>query len=115
MRTQISSLEAKIDSIEEEKNLERLFNQYPLLREKGAEFKEYRLLEHPRAKLESVAKLYLVENGLLEPTRKGLENPTGGQRTPMTPDMTSDDVANLRNTNYKKYKEMIQKDQLKFS
>ena len=115
LRGQITSLEAKVASIEEEKNLERLFNQYPLLREKSAEFIEYRQTEHPRAKLESVAKLFLAENGLLEPTRQGLEKPTGGPRVPQPSGMSNEDIENLRKNDYRRYKEMVQKDQIKFS
>lgn len=115
LKKHITTLEQKIASIEEEKNLEKIFNQYPLLRDKASDFIEYRNTEHPRAKLESVAKLFLSENGLLEPTRKGLEAPTGGSRTPMTSDMTAADVENLRKTNYRKYKEMLMNDQIKFT
>ena len=110
----ISILEEKLISIEEEKNLAVLFNQFPLLKEKTEEFKQFRQSEHPRAKLESVAKLYLAENGLLEPTRKGLEKSTGGTRTPLTSGMTTEDVATLRKTNFKKYQQLLMEGKLKF-
>ena len=113
LKTQISTLEEKISRIEEEKNLEKLYNQYPLLREKSAEFSEFRMTEHPRAKIESVAKLYLVENGLLEPKRVGLEKPTGGTKTPPTSGMAVEDIKRLRETNFKKYQDMILKGQIK--
>ena len=110
------SLEQKFAQMEEERNLERLFNQYPLLKEKADEFKEYRSAEHPRAKIESVAKLYLAENGLLESkTRVGLEQSTGGDRVPVASGMTSDEVKNLRTNNPRKYREMLKNDQIKFS
>lgn len=114
LKNQISSLEGKITSIEEERNLERLYNQYPLLREKAGEFIEYRKAEHPKAKIESVAKLFLAENGLLEPTRKGLEKPSGGTRIPgASGTMTSQEAETLRTTNYKKYREMVKAGTLK--
>ena len=113
LKKEISTLTEKINSIEEEKNLEKLYNQYPLLREKAEEFKEFRKAEHPRAKLESVVKLYLAENGLLEPVRKGLERPTGGPKIPPTSGMTAEDVKTLRQTNFKKYQEMLMKGQIK--
>ena len=113
LKKEIASLNQKITSIEEEKNLEKLYSQYPLLKEKAGEFTEYRSAEHPRAKLESVAKLFLVENGLLEsPVRKGLEKTTGGSRTPTTIGMTPEEVDTLRKTNFRKYKEMLMKGQL---
>ncbi len=103
LKKQISTLTEKINSIEEEKDFEKLCNKYPILREKTTEFKEFRSSEHPKAKLESVAKLYLAENGLLEPVRKGLEKPTGGTRIPSVFGMTTEDVKRLRTSNYKKY------------
>ena len=115
LQEKISSLNDKILIIEEEKNLEKLFNQYPLLRDKADEFKEFRQLEHPKAKLESVAKLYLAEWGLLEPTRKGLEKPTGGTREPFSSGMTAEDVANLRKNNFKEYQRLIKEGKLKFT
>lgn len=109
LKNHITSLEAKIEAIEEEKNLERLYSQYPLLREKADEFNEYRVANHPRAKLESVVKLFLVENGLLEPVRRGLESPTGGPRTPSSDKMTQEDIKHLRETDYRKYTDMLKK------
>ena len=109
----IAQLEARDKAREDAFELDRLFNQYPLLREKAQEFAQYRESEHPRAKLESVAKLYLNEQGLLDSPRKGLEKPTGGQRGPSDPGMTPEDVKVLRETNYKKYKDMLMKGLIK--
>lgn len=102
----------QIGSITEERELEKVYNQFPLLREKASDFVEYRKAEHPRAKLESVAKLYLAENGLLDTPRKGLEKPTGGTRAPLTSGMTAEDVKTLRETNFRKYSEMLEKGQI---
>lgn len=113
LERQITSLTEKISQLEEEKSLEKLYAQYPVLKEKSEEFKEFRKTEHPKAKMESVAKLYLVENGFYEPSRKGLEKPTGGPRTPMTSGMTADEIKTLRETNYKKYSDMLMKGQIK--
>lgn len=107
LKKQISSLEEKVTAIEEEKNVEKLFNQYPVLRESADKFKEFRQAEHPKAKLESVAKLFLAENGLLETPRKGLETPTGGSRVPSNPTMTAEEIANLRKNDYRKYVQML--------
>jgi hypothetical protein len=113
LERKITSLTDKINQLEEEKSLEKLYSEYPVLREKSEEFKEFRKTEHPKAKMESVAKLYLVENGFYEQPRKGLEKPTGGTRTPMTSGMTADEIKTLRETNYKKYSEMLMKGQIK--
>jgi hypothetical protein len=113
LERKITSLTDKISQLEEEKSFEKLYTEYPILKEKSEEFKEFRKTEHPNAKLESVAKLYLVDNGFYEPPRKGLEKPTGGSRTPMTSGMTSDEIKTLRETNYKKYSDMLQKGLIK--
>ena len=102
----------EIGSLKESLQLNELFAKYPALKEKSEEFKEFRKSEHPRANLDSVAKIYLVENGLLESTRKGLEKTTGGTRTPATSGMSAEDVATLRKTDYKKYQDMLMKGQI---
>lgn len=112
LKKQITALTEKINSIEEDKNLQAVYAQYPVLKEKSEEFKTFRE-DYPRTKLENVAKLYLAENGMLEPTRKGLEKTTGGQRVPLTSGMTAEDVKTLRETNFKKYQEMLSKGQIK--
>jgi hypothetical protein len=105
----VSSLESKLALIEEEKELEKVYSKFPLLRENANDFNEYRKAEHPRAKIESVAKLFLAEKGLLESTRPGLERTTGGSRSPINASMTAEDVENLRKTNYREYKERLMK------
>ena len=112
LKKQITTLTEKINSIEEDKNLQAVYAQYPVLKEKSEEFNTFRA-EYPRTKLENVAKLYLAENGLLEPARKGLEKTTGGPRIPPTSGMTAEDVKTLRETNFKKYQEMLSKGQIK--
>lgn len=109
LKSQIASVQAKLDAMEEERDLERLYAQYPMLKDKAGEFIEYRKAEHPRAKLASVAKLFLSENDLLTPRREGLEKPTGGPRVPVTSGMTRDDVEKLRTTNFRLYQDMIMK------
>lgn len=113
LKGHIDSLSAKISQMEEDKELESLFVRYPVLKENADKFKDFRLTEHPRAKIESAAKIYLAENGLLEGRRVGLENPTGGTRAPVTTGMTADDVANLRKNNWKKYQELLSKGLIK--
>ena len=108
LKKHITDLEAKFAAVEDEKNLDRLYATYPALKEKAAEFNEFRAAEHPRAKIESVAKLFLAENGLMGEPRKGLEKPTGGTRVAPSPHMTADDVKSLRENDYRKYVKMLQ-------
>jgi len=109
LKGELDTMAAKIRQLEEEKALEKLFVQYPALKENLDKFNEFRLAEHPKAKIESAAKIFLAENGLLEGRRVGLENPTGGVRTPLKTGMTAEDVSNLRKNNWKKYQEMLSK------
>jgi len=113
LKGHIDTLSAKISQMEEDKSIEKLCVEYPLLKENLDKFNDFRLAEHPRAKIESVAKIYLAENGLLESRRVGLENPTGGGRAPVSKGMTSDDIANLRKNNWKKYQDLLSKGLLK--
>jgi hypothetical protein len=108
LKNKISTLETKLASIEEKNILDTLQVQYPALKDKSSEFDEFRK-EYPRHKLESVAKIFLAENDLLTeiPIRKGLEKTVGGPKAPTSTGMTSDDVAELRKTNWKKYTEMV--------
>lgn len=109
LKSEVDSLKDELVQIKEDKALDALSIQYPVLKENIDKFKEFRKNEHPRAKIESVVKLFLAEKGLLEPQRVGLENPTGGDRTPVDTGMTPDDIANLRKTNWKKYQELLSK------
>lgn len=113
LKGHIDTLNTELNQIKEDKALDALCTQYPTLKETLDEFKEYRRAEHPRAKIESVAKLFLAEKGLLEGRRVGLENPTGGDRQPVKSGMTADDVKILRTTNPKKYKEMLLRGDIK--
>ena len=112
LNDKISSLEAKFEQLEIEKVVAQVHSKFPVLKEHSAEFDEFRK-EYPRHKMENVAKLFLTEKGLLEVPRKGLESPTGGQRGPSEPQMTTEDVKHLRETNYKLYKEKLNKGLIK--
>ena len=108
----IDTQNEQIARLEEEKQLERVYGQFPDVKDNFEEFDEFRK-EYPRHKLENVAKLFRAEKGFLEPKRKGLESATGGTRTPQTSGMTFEDLEKLRTTNWRKYKDMVMKDQIK--
>lgn len=108
LNDKILSLEAKLESLEEEKVLAQVHSKFPALKELSAEFDEFRK-DYPRHKLENVAKLFLSEKGMLEVPRIGLERPTGGPRVPITSEMTSEEITNLRENNYGKYRELLKK------
>jgi hypothetical protein len=109
LQGRIQRLEAQLTAANEEKILSSVQSQYPALKDKMTEFEEYRQLNYPTANIESVAKLFLVENDLLQPKTppKGLEKGSTGPRTIPKQGMTSEDVKDLRNKDYKKYTEML--------
>ena len=117
LKQQIDAQNEKITRLEEEKQIERLQFQYPALKDKASEFEKFKS-DYPRHKLENVAKLFLVENGLLvaQPERQGLEPAGGGGRQPVqTTKMAVEDVARLRSENPRKYEQMILSGQIKAS
>lgn len=109
LKKHISTLEEQIVSLKDDRELEKVQVQYPAIKDKLTEFNEFRK-EYPRHKIENVAKIFMVENGLLAemPQRIGLEKPIAGPKQPPSTGMTAEDVAQLRKTNYKKYTELLQ-------
>lgn len=87
---------------------------HPVLKDKWEEFEEFRSNpENKGMNMRTAAKAFLVENGLFEPERKGLEKTTGGSRAPTASGMTAEQIKNLRTTNFKKYQEMLKNGQIK--
>ena len=87
---------------------------YPELKDKWADFEEFRAdPENKGMNMKTAAKSFLVEKGLVETRRQGLEKPTGGARVPLSSGMSADEVKTLRETNHKKYREMLLKGQIK--
>ena len=111
----IKSLSSEISELKTEMTKKDLQNSNPIFKEKWEEFEEFRSnSENKGMNLKTAAKAFLIENGLLEPTRKGLERPTGGgQRTPIASGMTAKEVEDLRKNDYRKYSEMVKKGQIK--
>lgn len=115
LHQKITSLQDTIRSLQEEKELERLQAQNPVLRDKAEDFQRFKAA-HPGYKSEDVAKLFIVEQGLsAEPARKGLERRTSGTKVPVADGYTAEEVANLRKTNFKKYTELITSGKVNFS
>lgn len=117
LHQEITSLRTELSGIKEDLTKEKLYVMYPALKDKQAEFDEFRAdPENSGMSLRTAAKAFLVENGLLEapkPERKGLEPATGGRRETPASGLSSEDVKKLRETNYKKYLEMLKAGKLK--
>lgn len=114
LKEEIKNLANEISSIKEQNELSLLLTQYPALKDKKAEFDEFRK-DYPRTGLAKVAKLFLSENGLIETPqpRKGLEDTTGGTRFPTPQGMSADEIKNLRETNYKAYVKLLNEGNVK--
>lgn len=111
---EIDSLKSKISSIESDGAIKELKNSNPIFKDKWTEFEEFRAKEENKGmNLKTAAKAFLVENGLLDPVRKGLEQPTGGPRQSQpSGKMTAEDVKKLRETNYKEYEKLLMEGKL---
>jgi len=107
LKKEISTLKGEVTSIREEKEFDRLCVLYPILKDKVEEFNEYRQSEHPKAKIGSVAKLYLADNGFFDAPRPGLEKSTGGDKTVTKTGMSFADAEVLRKTDWRRYQKEV--------
>ena len=88
----------------------------PLLKDKMEDFEEFCAdPDNKGMSMKTAAKAFLVENGLFgaPKPRKGLEKPTGGDKTPKSPGMTAEEAANLRKTNFREWQNRLMKGELK--
>ncbi len=109
LQKQIQDSNARIEQLTHESAKKDVFMEHPILKEKLQEFETF--LSDPENQgmpLKTAAKAFLVENGLLDAPRKGLEKPTGGDRTPTSTKMTQEEIKTLRETNFKKYQQMLE-------
>lgn len=115
LKKEMEETRRELASLKESKVIEGLQSQYPALKDKSEEFNEFRQNYPEGANIEAVAKLFLSENDLLgdSPRRKGLEKPTGGNKTPSKTKMSSKEVEDLRKNNYSKYLNMLESGQLR--
>ena len=111
----IKNLEASLNEIRTDSAKKDVLIAHPILKEKWDEFEEFRSdPENKGMNLRTAAKAYLVENGLIDVPRKGLERPTGGSKVPpASGTMTAQEAENLMKNDFKKYQELIRKGQLK--
>ncbi len=81
---------------------------YPQLKDKWTEFEEfYQEPDNKGMNMRTAAKAFLVENGLFTARRKGLEKPTGGDKTPKPAGLTTEEVENIRKNDFRRYKKLI--------
>lgn len=111
LKRQLESMKKDLTSLQDEKELEKLYGLYPDLREHSVDFNKFRE-EYPRHKPENIAKLFLVEKGLLGAERKGLEKASGGTRAVPESSLSEADVKRLRETNFREYAKQLREGKL---
>jgi len=110
---EIHSLKSELSEIKGDSTKKDVLIAYPELKDKWTEFEEYRQdPENKGMSLKTSAKAFLVENGIFVKPRKGLEKPTGGDKSPKPTGMTAKDVESLRKNNYRKYLDMLRKGEI---
>lgn len=114
---EMSRVKAELAEIKRKQQRSEVLEAYPQLREVWSDFDEFRVdPENTGMNLKTAAKAFLVEKGLLDPPqRKGLEKPSGGPRSPISSGMSKEDVKQLRETNYRKYLDMVRKGHITLS
>lgn len=113
LKVQIDELQGKIATMTTEKTLSDLQTKFPALKDKISEFIEFRK-DYPEGNDESVAKIFLAENDLLDAPapRKGLERPSGGGRTVQPRGMTVAEADDLRKNDFRKYSKLLKEGKL---
>lgn len=107
LKKEIDGLKAKDAQREALAQLSSLQTEYPALKDKQAEFDEYRT-QNPGLPLSTAAKGFLIDHDLFEaPGRKGLERPSGGARVVPKAGMTAEDIADLRINDFRRYSKLL--------
>lgn len=114
--SELKELRRKLTEMEEKRDLDTLYAEFPVLNQKLDEFDEYRQ-ENPGMPLKTAAKAFLAEKDLLGQTRQnpGLEPARGGVKTPPSSGkMSADDVKHLRENNFKEYRRLVSEGKIEF-
>lgn len=102
----------KIATLESQLSNERIFGEYPQLKDKASEFDTFKA-DYPGVEVAKVAKLFLVENDLLgKPSRKGLERSTGGPKTATPSGTPAAEIDRLMKDEPKKFARMLQRGEI---
>ena len=111
LKAEIDRLSQIISQGEIEKQQIALYAQHPQLKDKADDFEAFRATR-PGYAMEDAAKLFLAEQGLLTPARKGLEKGGTQRGTPTSGELTPEDTERIRTTQPKLYLQMIQNGKL---
>lgn len=112
----VKELENEVSQIKTDLTKSKVLETYPMLKDKWEDLESFRQLpENKGMNLYTAAKAFLIEKGLLDAPRKGLEDPSGGPRTPVKTSMSAEEVKALRESNYKEYIRMLNNGEIKIS
>lgn len=106
LKKQIAELEKEILSMRESQTISGIYAKYPVIQDKSEEFEEYRK-EKSNYSLEDIAQLFMQKYQIQGTSRKGLEQPTGGSKTPQKSGISKEDIRRLREEQPRKYIKML--------
>ena len=113
---EVDTLKKDLSEVKVKLAKSEVIDKYPQLKETWDKFEEFQQeSDNKGMPLNTAAKAFLTENDLLVKPRKGLEKVTGGDKTPKPTGMTVEEVTKLRTTDFKKYRDMLKKGQIKIS
>lgn len=116
LKGQIDELKNTVSTLQSASQKSDALNKHPEMKDHWNDFESFQAdPENKGMNFNTALKAFRVEKGLLEPTRQGLEDSTGGPRVPQPSGMTADEVKSLRETNPRKYRDMLKKGQMKIA
>lgn len=113
LQAEIDKLKTTISSFEQTNIKKQLQDSNPILKDKWNDFEVYLLKpENKGMSISTAARSYLIENGMYDTPRVGLETPSGGPRTPVTGALSAEEIKRIRETDPAKYRDMLEKKQI---
>lgn len=107
----IKGLETTLQSMTESQAMVQVLEAFPAIKGKEADFDAFRKdPANAGLSLATAAKGFVIEKGLSEIRRPGLEAPTGGAPAPVASGkMTPEEAEKLRMSNFKAYREALKR------
>lgn len=113
LQGEIKTLRTSLDELKHDNAKKDILIANPIMKDKWAEFETFRSdPENQGMNLRTATKAFLLDQGLLDPERKGLEKTTGGSRIPTNQGISNEDKKLLRETNFRKYTEMLERGEI---
>lgn len=111
----VTDLKKRVTAMQKQLDKAAVLDAYPQLKAVWDDFERYHAEpENQGMNITTAAKVFVVEKNLTDtPQRIGLEKSRGGDRQPIPTGMSAEDIKKLRETDYKKYLDMVKKDKIK--